>query len=381
MSELTRGLRRELAGDGFPQENPLVALGIAAEILDLGLTEDELYDYLTKDVARRLVMRFHPDRVDPHKRADVVFLQRKHAQAYEELQNRERFRQALAEFRNLKAEERSETRLLRQALLEARDRLESFRKKELFLTTGIRQLERDRLGFERIKAEQDRVVPMLRSVMDSLKEELAIYQRAAMNHRRRFAGLSRYVSHLSDVNPGSPVHAFEARWVIVAGPVLGQARGIPLPITSSGRWKSDFLSTVNHLKISPATLHNIKREWVRTVKTFDSAQETRGGKDVSLRLHVLMLEYGRPKVIYGWEKADLGGRVIGSIPPPNVRLDPMELAYLVSRDNVLESLVPFLSVGNLMISEKIKRIVTEEKTKKNLPLVKRETRHLILAAG
>jgi len=163
--------------------------------------------------------------------------------------------------------------------------------------------------------------------------------------------------------------------------VLGQARGIPLPITSSGRWKSDFLSTVNHLKISPATLHNIKREWVRTVKTFDSAQETRGGKDVSLRLHVLMLEYGRPKVIYGWEKADLGGRVIGSIPPPNVRLDPMELAYLVSRDNVLESLVPFLSVGNLMISEKIKRIVTEEKTKKNLPLVKRETRHLILAAG
>jgi len=207
MSELTRGLRRELAGDGFPQENPLVALGIAAEILDLGLTEDELYDYLTKDVARRLVMRFHPDRVDPHKRADVVFLQRKHAQAYEELQNRERFRQALAEFRNLKAEERSETRLLRQALLEARDRLESFRKKELFLTTGIRQLERDRLGFERIKAEQDRVVPMLRSVMDSLKEELAIYQRATMNHRRRFAGLSRYVSHLSDVNPGSPVHA------------------------------------------------------------------------------------------------------------------------------------------------------------------------------
>src|SRR5258708_7658322 len=139
MSNLSREMRRELAGE-FPQGNPLVAIGISAQILDLGLNEEELFDYIIKDVARRLVLRFHTDGRDFSDRPDIANLRGRLSEVYRQIQDRDIFNKALAEFRNLKAEERSETRILRTALEAAREKLASYTSKEVAISKGVRKI-------------------------------------------------------------------------------------------------------------------------------------------------------------------------------------------------------------------------------------------------
>lgn len=380
MSRFSQSLKQQLTS-GFPEGNPLVAIGVSAQVLDLGLNEDDLYDYITKDVARRLVMRFHPDRVDPSKQAEVKTLQERHAEAYEKLQDRATFTRALSEFRNLKAEERTETRQLRQSLRSLREMLDSYRDKELSQVQASREIERERFTLQRTIAEQDRVVPELEGKVESLEEKLDNLRSTSIIRRKRFMDVFRYLSRLCEDSPNVRTHAFEAKWVVIAAPVFGHAKEVPLPTTSTGKWKRDFLRSVKHLQIPVRTMREIKDGWTEAMAIFNSSRQTRSEKILSLRLHVLELQSGKPKVIYGWKNVIRGGRVIGSIPCSSTKVDREELVRLVNRDRMLEHLVPFLSVGKLLVSQRIKKFDEKKKEGESFPFVWRETRQLILAVS
>lgn len=112
MGELARLLRKEIAGE---TENPLVVIGLAPHVIDLGLSSEELFDYVTKDVARRLLMRFHPDRAA----GAVEALQLRYAEAYERLQDRDAFERALEDFRSSRTQRHKDQELAEERLSRA----------------------------------------------------------------------------------------------------------------------------------------------------------------------------------------------------------------------------------------------------------------------
>ena len=102
--------------------NPLVSIGLSPTILDLGLSEDELFEYVVKDVGRRLVMRFHPDRGQY-----AAVLQRKYALAYEQLKDRQQFTVALLAFRHRRSDHSTEHQTQRAVIDSLRVELASTR--------------------------------------------------------------------------------------------------------------------------------------------------------------------------------------------------------------------------------------------------------------
>jgi len=173
MSLLSRTLRRQLTGQ-FPQGNPLAIIGVSPQILELGLTDDELFDYITKDIARRLVMRFHPDRIADN-RPDIELLQRKYAEAYELLQDRETFDKALAEFIQTRGEQRSDYELMRRTLREKDQQLKltlmqkdkalaeaspKNRKLEVVTEAFYRRIQAATIRFSQLLGSDPRILPV-----------------------------------------------------------------------------------------------------------------------------------------------------------------------------------------------------------------------------
>src|SRR5690242_16033256 len=150
MSASSRQLRQELSG-GI-RENPLLTLGVAAQVLEVGLAGDELYDYILKDVARRLIMRFHTDPIRDSSRPEHVrILQGRLSQAYEELKDRGKYEQALSDFRDIKSVERSETRQLREKLERASHSLELFQRRQLNHDKAVKDLAQERRVLDKDK--------------------------------------------------------------------------------------------------------------------------------------------------------------------------------------------------------------------------------------
>lgn len=381
MSELARHLRRQMEG-GFPHGNPLINIGVSAQILDLGLTEDELYDYIVKGVARQLVMRIHPDRVGADQRPDLELLQRKYNQAYEELQERQTFVKALAEFRNLKAEERSETRLLRRSLHETREILESYRSREVYITEGERRLKAEREEFEKNYRSQINLVPRLEAQLEYASTRLERVRGLTNQQHRRIANLTRYLNFLTaGRNPvDQSIHVFEAKWVIVAALVPDLAVTVPLPTGMFDRWSTRFRGAIRHLEIPKEVLKGVKAKWLERFEELNTPIKGETNQPSNLRLHVLELSVGKPKVIYGYNKmAD--DRVLGSMPPSPMTFGRRDLTHMASKDTMFEHLVPFLTPGGLLVSERFRKVVKEPLSGKHSPLVFRETRKIILAAG
>ena len=107
MGLFTQILRDSLAKSLHPHQkgNPLTTIGLSPLILGLGLSDNELFKFCL-DMAKDLVVHFHPDRYEAA--ATTVELQRKFAGAFEDLKRRELFDKALAEFRQIHSEEKSE---------------------------------------------------------------------------------------------------------------------------------------------------------------------------------------------------------------------------------------------------------------------------------
>ena len=115
MSSFGDQLEREMARAfqaRTPAENPLHTIGLSPEILDLGLTEDELYK-LVKDLARTLASRYHSDRPEARTARAQKFWERL-SRAHNDLKSREVFDQALQEFKEKSSVLRSELNFVRE---------------------------------------------------------------------------------------------------------------------------------------------------------------------------------------------------------------------------------------------------------------------------
>lgn len=95
-------------GDGF---NPLIIIGLTEAVLDLGLTEEQLHLSI-RSYARQLSSQVHPDRVSsisPERQRQII-------SAFNAIDTLEDFKVCLADFKNLRAEDRREIRILKQQI-------------------------------------------------------------------------------------------------------------------------------------------------------------------------------------------------------------------------------------------------------------------------
>src|SRR5919202_6503817 len=74
-------------------KNPLTMIGLTPAILDLGLTQDELYEYCTR-IARTLFACVHPDRHHGTQRPAALHF----SEAFDLLKDRQVFNAAITEF-------------------------------------------------------------------------------------------------------------------------------------------------------------------------------------------------------------------------------------------------------------------------------------------
>ncbi len=379
MSEFTRELKRQLTGDA-DKANPLATLGISAHVLDLGLTEDELYDYIVKDVARRLILRFHPDRSAANLRRDIVLLQKKYQNAYDELRDRKIFDQALAEFRNMNSEERRETKIMRRSLVETRGVLDSYRSRERYLNEGTRQLNHDMEMYRKEKEESSKFLSDLKTENETLYKRVKALRKWGAKQGELQAGLLRYTSYHAELGTELGIYFPEANWAVVAALVPPSSLDVPLPI-SEGVLNKEFEEALSSLEIPESDRDEIIERWEerfghRAVRFADDA-----ATGFFPRLHVLKLSRGKIDVVYGGERLRSKTRVIGSVPETSFQFERKQLTHLLSREVMFHNLVPFLSVGSLLVSVSPKRVHKNLVTGRETPFIRRETRSIILGVG
>lgn len=111
MNGFGRELVKTLKGKKRDQENPLEIVGLSPAILELGLSRDELYEHCRK-IARDLLARVHPDKHGGIITPAVL----KYSEAFNLLDNRKVFDEALTEFRETHSYERREETTLRQQI-------------------------------------------------------------------------------------------------------------------------------------------------------------------------------------------------------------------------------------------------------------------------
>ena len=100
MSFVSREVRRALMADGrLVEENPLITLGWTEEMLELGLSEDELYA-LCQNTARFLLAKFHSDKQGTAADQRTGSLQVKFSIAFNALKDRSVFTNAMRTFRD-----------------------------------------------------------------------------------------------------------------------------------------------------------------------------------------------------------------------------------------------------------------------------------------
>lgn len=383
MSELARSLRKQADG-GFPHGNPLVNIGVSADVLDLGLTEDELYDYLVKGVARQLVMRIHPDRVGPDKRPDLELLQRKYTRVYEELQDRPTFNKALAEFRNLKSEERSEIRVLRRVLESSRQSLDSYRAKEVELTRGVGRLKQDRLRFDEEDARQRLIVPNLEASIKGLEAHNSRLRTLNRSRGSKNQDLLRYIALLGGDNTyhAKGVFAFEAKWVIAAMLIPSMVTHKVPSATRDRKWKPEFLSAVEPLGVPQDQLEAVLRQWKKSSTLLKTPVEKELDRAAGLRMIAFQLNEGKMKVVWGWDSIRFrGNRVIGCIPSTTMQIGRQQLIELPSLDTMFYHLTPMLTVGGLLVSTLVKKASTIDMTGRLFAQIRREAGMVILGVG
>lgn len=384
MSVLARILRNQM-NSGFPNGNPLINIGVSVDVLDLGLTEDELYTTVVRGFAKQLVASIHPDRVGADERPYLQILQRKYTIAYEELQDLGTFRRALADFRNMKSEERSEIRVLRNALEEAQELVKSVGAREAELKFQSVKLTQDRLRFDAEDSQRKLIIPGLEAGAIRLEAQNTRARNVAYALRRKYRDLFRYMTFLgSDVTKyHSGVFAFDAKWALVAMLVpSGEVDLLPEPTRRYG-WKPDFLQAIQPLGIPNTELKKVRLLWNELSKELDVPLEgeiSKGRRRVSLM--ALQLMEGVMKVVWGWDGERFRqNRVIGGMSESTEKFGRRELLDIPDVDVMFHSLLPVLNVGNLMVSTRVNKVTREKDTNRALAFVRRETRMLILGVG
>jgi hypothetical protein len=317
---LAHDLRAEFV-EATAGPHPLVTIGLSPEILNLGLSTDDLYDYVTKDIARRLVMRFHPDRIAVD---DVLtsHYQERFAAAYAQLQDRAAFDRALATFRNDRASTRADTRIHIEAIGELRRRLVGSQDQVRAIEQELRYVtaERD----EHVRARAAAKDWHGKSVEYAQARDLAVRRRQWM--AEQVAGLDTYLTRLA----GSGDLVAPDRWVVslvrgrspaTSGPQTKKKKRRPLTVFA--RSLRDSMTTLR-------TRHGLTRKQITAVRAQCEAMKQRFWG--STRVEVLPLTHGR------LGDPIEGPLVLGSLPEEALETSDRSLGTLLAR--TLPALLP-----------------------------------------
>ncbi len=148
--------------------NPLVIIGLTEAILDLGLSEDQIYS-VVHSYGRQLAAQVHPDRPQPNVSSER---QGQILSAFDVLNDRDNFAKALAEFRTIKAEDRREVRLLVQTLAALRHQIAGYETQFERVEIGRKKLDHDYQFYLKLKREEPARTPILEEEVAQLKAEL-----------------------------------------------------------------------------------------------------------------------------------------------------------------------------------------------------------------
>jgi hypothetical protein len=368
MSDFTRGLLKDLQGSHW-DVNPLVVIGLTEAILDLGLTQDQIYSVI-RSFVRQLVAQVHPDRnpanVSPERQKDIF-------SAFQVLDDREKFNSALAEFRNLRAEDRREVKILGQTVRALRNQFVSIENRERALEEARKEFAQERQGFEQQKLTEPLQVPPLKAEVERLNKAIgqltATVEKkgnTAASWKSRFADAATFIANLG-IAENQSLFAFRASWVAVTAMCPDKDLSI-----SDG----DFDKAVRKIRIPEDAATRILKRWESVRKVFEP--NTNAGKHLGLSM--LRLQAGEITEVLGNQSFG-GGRVIGSIPPDKVPIERARFHRTMGQEEVFNSFTPFLIPDGLMV-----HIQTSSGGKKaawsmTCPAFRFNTRKLILGAG
>lgn len=334
------------------ETNPLVMIGLTESILDLGLTEEQMWNVI-RSYGRQLAAQVHPDR----KPANVsIERQQQIMSAFDVLDNRDTFTKALCDFKNLKAEDRRETRILQNALSSIKRRLSSFESGyEVFLHEN-EQLALEKQEFARLRLEDPVKAPSLeKKITDLLREiestetKYTSSRKTSAGWKRKFETLLEYLLTFSDQQERYPnsLLAFETKWIAVASTWPFDLEN-PSP-TGKGGKKYSFISALKRLGANKEQEKSTLKEWSRLKLEIGIPDHLELSR-LPVGLSLIESRVGRPTFVYGNTQAVPSGYIIGSIPPDKIPVGRSSVTHSTSQEVIFESLSPYLVPGGILVS-------------------------------
>ncbi|MBA3733266.1 J domain-containing protein [Patescibacteria group bacterium] len=371
MDAFTKSLKMALGqGSTSWDINPLIVIGLTEAMLDLRLSEDQMYAAVHSYV-RQLASQVHPDRTQStnvsEERRRQIF------DAFEILDDRGKFLLALAEFRSLKSSDRNEVNILRGALHTARERLNAYQGKEVYLSQGASKLTRQREEFEKEEKKRRQVEPNLRAEVSRLTRRVKRSEKAAADREKKYNKSVFYVTSLGSSKPVQPingaVHVFDAQWVAITSLVSARIMKNDSSLLSgqleldvldeSSRFELRIRKVLKSIGASEAIAPSILKRWADCAAKVGTAEFREFRTNYCLRLSMFEISAGRPKFIYGWDKA-ITGRILGSLPPDGVEIVRRQLTNVVERETTLETMSPYLVPGGLLVFQSKRNYTGEE---------------------
>lgn len=387
MDAFTQSLRAQLekaTGQAPPwgDVNPLVVIGLTEAILDLGLTEDQIYSVI-RSYRRQLAAQVHPDRnpanFSPKRQKQILG-------AFDLLDDRQNFSRALAHFKTLRSEDRRETKILGQALTALRQQLSGFESQFDALKTEKEQLSTERQEYERLKLEEPLVVPNLQELNKNQGQRIGELERVLRDARSststwktKFGHGAGFISALGTLpEKSSSIFVFDAQWVVVVS-LWHPESSPPTPFDESNKVTAEFAEAILAANMKKKQLKLVLQKWEEAVKKFGDPDKLER-KILPLSISIIKLDAGKPTLIFGNRIAAQGGRIIGSLPPDKLPMHRSRLINTVAQDDVFATLSPFLVPGGLLVS------VTQETIRRAswsliCPAFKFTTKRFILAVG
>lgn len=365
MDDFTRGLKKDVQvalGKGSDWDvNPLVVIGLTEAMLDLELTEEQMFKAV-RGYVRQLASQIHPDqnasKISDERRGQIF-------QAFEVLDDRERFSRALAEFRLLKSEDRKEIRLLRESLARAKAEVEVVKAKEDLLQKERRKLDRDKDQFDREDGNRKLVVAALREEANRSAHEVRRAKSQARGWKARYESLDLFTSLTLDdrgLEQVSGVSVFDARWLAIACLVASthiNPKETYEVLGEGGVVASNLHEAMNTLEISADNQEAVIERWKAGFEIFSTPESTGYRGNFIPQLVLLKLSAGRPTCVYGQKSVVAGGRIIGSIPQSRQSVGRRQLTHLIEADSVFKNLSTVLSVGGLAVHGELLKLAVD----------------------
>ncbi len=389
MDNFTRELKASIGkalGQTLPwgDVNPLVVIGLTEAVLDLGLTEDQIYAVI-KSYGRQLAAQVHPDRkpenVSPERQRQILG-------AFGILDSRDDFIKALAHFKTLRAEDRRETKILSQAIRAERKRVAGFESQAQAIKDAEQALNRERSEFLEMKEKEPALIPDLQLAITAQAKQIKDLNNSVKKGvesgnewKKKFDSLAIYIANLgnSETNNELGMYAFSAKWVATVSLTWQIGHPQLSPIDPSGATRVDFAQAASNAGIKRKEIDQIIDGWNKAVRRYET-EDKLNTYQLPLGISLVKLNSGKSDLIFGVEKAVVG-RIMGSIPETSdFQFSRAQLRTSINIWSVMEKFCPFLVPGGVLVSIFMDRY-RRASWSLQCPAFRFSTKKIILAAG